>query len=268
MGDRVVQLARQLLALAEPDLVGLAQPRAGSVANRGPERGGKRQQQRSGRSLAEVPADRRHERVRGHGERHPGHRRHAAAPPEQGVRNQQDVRRGVELHRRAGAQQRRRVAEHDRAEHHRGHEDRARAPPRQADRRSHARDQRDARPHHVVAQGRLEQPGRHQRRDQHPVPPERRRRVRGRRLSKERPEGAAHHGVTVEGRRGSRHRPEVRTRLGRKEDATVTTCPMVFAAVSGHDPSQVARLAASEPNNEVRQGLTTQPPTNQPRGHT
>ena len=116
MGDRVVQLARQLLALAQPDLVGLAQPRAGAVADRGAERGGKQQEQRSERAgRRKFAAERRREAVRGEDDRHPGHRLDAAAPPEQGVREQQDVRRAC---RAPSARRCRasvdRVAEHDR----------------------------------------------------------------------------------------------------------------------------------------------------------
>ena len=54
MGDGVVQLARQLLALAQRDLLALAQPRAGSIAHRGADRAGEQEERHAGDRIADV----------------------------------------------------------------------------------------------------------------------------------------------------------------------------------------------------------------------
>jgi hypothetical protein len=177
VSDGVVQLARQLLALAELGLVPPVQPGAAPVPERRAESRGEQEDQSSAHHLAHGGAGGANHDREQH-ERQSDRGLATRAPSEQRVgKQQEDQGRGFRpLPRHAN---------HDCCELDGGeqrecncdHRERVRAPPEQHGSHGDDQDEVDGSPHHILSGDRLDRPNRQHRGDEHPVPPQPFRRV-------------------------------------------------------------------------------------------
>ena len=134
----------------------------------------------------------------------------ATGPPaEERVGEQQHADAGVQPHRLVGPQELRDRGGADGAERDGDREERARPPPQQRRDRHQSDHDRDRRPGQILAEQAFEQRGRHQHRDEHPVPPHPGGRRRGSRLCPQRPGGGPHR-ASVRNPGARRYRPQVR----------------------------------------------------------
>ena len=250
MGDRVVQLARELLAFAQLDLVALPEPGPGPVTDGGAERCGEQEERAPTIRSARVPAttsvrtlaprmkpipiaasrpDPQRSSAYGSMSTHavvtriaigssgPSVYRPAAVSSSEVPPNAITVTSSGWVRRQSSATDR----------------------PTQTTRPAGTPDE-------IRAEDRLENCRDRDHGQQQPVPPDPCGRIGSPGLSQEGVDGAAHV-VTVDRRSGSRHRPEVRTSIGRTADASVSHRPMFTAAARRDDRRHVLRPVSPRP---------------------
>ncbi len=217
VSHRVVQLAGQLSALPELDLVELTEPRRRPVTHRRAQRCREEQEEEShhrvdNTGVVEGDAQDRGDRD----ERKTDADLPATPPPRQRVGKQQDEDRRVEANHPVGvADHGREVDQDDRTERDHDGCQRMRTPPQQGPGQRDAEQHRDRPPHHVVAQQALEERGRHEDSDQDPVPPHARRRLRCSRFGPQCADGVSHHDGSVVISHGPRIGQEYGSAIGR-----------------------------------------------------
>ena len=254
VGDGVVQLARQLLPLAEPDLIERAQPGGGPVADRGAEHRGEQREHARDDGIAGagvVAGD--PEDVGDQDDPQPDHGLATGPPAEQRVGEQQHVHRGIQPHRSVGAEEGRDQLRDEDAERDRDRGERVRAPPQQREHQRHSEHERDRSPDHVLAEDAFEQRRRHQHGDQRPVPPHPPRRLRSSGFGPDRLDGAAHHHASVAnqaGRRIGRKYGPFSASIGRLASGNPAASADVAGAASGH--ADVAGVTHPEPPTDLR----------------
>ena len=161
MGDRVVQLARELLALAQPGLVALAHPLAGPVADRRAERRREQEEHHAEEHVGDGAGDDLEGGVGDEDEPHPDRRVAPGPPAQQRVGEEQQPCAGEEhrhrsVRRLVGEQARGGIEQRGAAECDDGHEQRVRATPEERDPDAQTHDEPRGPPDHLLAENRLE----------------------------------------------------------------------------------------------------------------
>ena len=193
MGHGVVQLARQLdpllgLRLLEPAApVVVLRARRDAQRHRGDQHGRPADQVRD-----PGPAHEEGGRGRDQDDREPGQHLTPRSPPEQRVRQEQEVDRRGHVERWLVRDDQPDVHPDRRAEGHRHHRERMRTPPQKGWRQPHRHEQRQPRKPKVLAQRDLQQGAHRDHAHEQPVPPHPRRRRRGARLVQHGPQRVDH----------------------------------------------------------------------------
>jgi hypothetical protein len=241
VADRIVQLARQHVALTQLGLLDVADPGVGMEPDGRAEGGGEQEEAVSGHHLGHPG---RIGDVRdgepGHDEPQADHRLAPGTPAEQRVR--QHERRGdaPQQARLAGGEAPRHVNRRQRPEGERDRGQRAGAPPQQGEGDHDRGGQRDRSPRQLGAQERLQHRPRHEHADEHPVGPGSITRLRGAGFVPQHAQGVAQHRASVEMRDG--------VRISRKHDLHIR--PVGGAVRAGgrmYAPSRLVTVPACRP---------------------
>ena len=226
MGHRVVQLARQ----SDPLLgLHLFEPAAPVVVlgARGHAEGHRGHQHGRPADQVSDPGPAHEERGGGgdQDDREPCQHLTPGSPPEQRVRQDQEVDQRVHVEGRLVGDDQADVHGGGHAEGHRHHRERARTPPQQRRRQPHRHQQAQPRKPEVIAQRDLQHGAHGDDADQHPVPPHPRRWRRGARFVQDGPQRVDHR-PSLGKARPRQDRPKVWSAPGRKHECIPASTPM------------------------------------------
>ena len=243
VGHRVVQLARQPDPLLGLRLLEPAAPVA-VLGARGHAEGHRGHQH--GRPADQVPDPGPAQEEPGRGgdqdDREPCQHLTPGSPPEQRVRQDQEVDHRVHVERRRVGDDQADVHGGGHAEGHRHHHERARTPPQQCRRQPHRHQQGQPRKPEVLAQRDLQHGAHGDGADQHPVPPHPRRWRRGARFVQDGPQRVDHRPSLGKARRA---------RTGRKSGSPLaesTTASRPRRRCAGHARSPTVEELAGVPD--------------------
>ena len=233
----VVQLARQLLAFPQSDLVQLASSRDCPEADQGAEKCGEHEEHEARCRFAEaVEIARDPEQAADHDDRQPDHDFATRPPSKQCVGDQQHIDHRVQPHGCGGTIDQRDEVQHDEcAEEHRGDSEWVRPPPQKREHQRHGEHERRRTPRGIRTKDAFENGGRHQDSDQCPVPPHARRRLRSPRFVPQGQDRVSHHGSSVGIARGRCIGRKNQACPGPSAGTTQASTADVPHGVTGHD---------------------------------